>query len=171
MKTVHLFILIGFGLLFSSHINGQNDQLKNEVKLNIPLSLAGYVEGSYEYILSNTSAIGISLGVAYDEEFYFEYAAIPYYRFYFGKKEAAGFFIEGNGAFYAQETDFFDIGILSESDDTAIGIGLGMAIGVKIFNKNGWVFEAFGGAGRNFSNEDIIDSAYPRLGLNLGKRF
>lgn len=167
MKNLKFQLIVLVVLLFLGKVSAQD----SELKINVPLSLAGFLEGSYERILTDESSVGISIGYAYEDSFYFDgAAAIPYYRFFFGKKRAAGFFVEGNGAIYSQEYEEFEMLTSQVSTESDLGIGLGLAIGFKLKTNNDWVFEIFAGAGRNFNDENI-ESGYPRIGLNLGKRF
>lgn len=170
MKHVIFKTVVALLLVCNASMDAQEISKKSELKLNIPLSLTGFVEVSYERILSSESAMGVSVGFAF-EDIYFDFAAIPYYRFYFGKKEAAGFFLEGNAALYAQEYDQFSLLTNQERTNSKLGFGLGVAIGFKLITAKGWIGEIYAGAGRNFLNTDFIDSGYPRIGLNMGKRF
>lgn len=164
-------------VFFTTCIFAQNEmeqKVRDEIKLNIPISLGGYIEGSYERLLNDESAFGVSFGFSVEDNIDYVASLVPYYRFYFGKKMAAGFFVEANAAFYGEEYEVvllqFD-GSGNSRSKSAFGAGLGMAIGGKFLNKKGWVGELVGGLGRNFLNTDNISGAYPRVGLSIGKRF
>jgi hypothetical protein len=103
---------------------------------------------------------------------------IPYYRVYFGKEKAAGFFIEGNMAMLRlRETDLYgdlyssDSGFFHSHSSATYNsyFGFGAAVGVKLLTKNNLVGELVFGIGRLYNRYD--DGAYPRIGLCLGKRF
>lgn len=146
---------------------------KNEIKLNGMYLLIGFPELSYERILNDESALGISVNFSIDD-IEIDFMAIPYYRIYFGKKPAAGFFVEGNAAFYVvdnEEYSFYNGHSYEVTNDHEIGAGVGLAVGSKFMTESGWVFEVFGGAGRNFLGSDEVSAAYPRFGLTIGKRF
>jgi hypothetical protein len=174
MKTI---VFLSF-LLASTTLQAQDslpqDTLKdNELKLNVPyLIIVGYFEGSYEHILNDQTAAGLSMGIALDSDINYGYHVIPYYRVYFGKRNrAAGFFMEGSAALYSQTRESSTVdgrGILYED---ATGMGLGFSLGGKFVNSSDWVFEIVWGGGRNFINTDHISEFYPRLGLSIGKRF
>ena len=147
---------------------------KNELKLNALYLLLGFPELSYERVLDEESAIGISVAFSTEDVFDIDFMAIPYYRVYFGDKPAAGFFVEGNAALYAvdnYEVTYYDGYSYEEEKTNEVGAGLGLAVGTKFMTKSGWVFEVFGGAGRNFLTPEEIGAVYPRLGLTVGKRF
>ena len=147
---------------------------KDELKLNPLYLLLGFPEISYERILDEESALGISVAFSTEDVFDIDFMAIPYYRVYFGGKPAAGFFVEGNAAFYVAdhyEYTYYDDYSYEETSTNKVGGGIGLAVGAKFLTESGWVFEVFGGAGRNFLSPDDIGDVYPRLGLTVGRRF
>ena len=148
---------------------------KDELKVNGMYLLLGFPEISYERVLNQESALGISVAFEVEEVFGIDFMILPYYRVYFGDKPAAGFFVEGNAALYV--TDYFEYKYddngyyYEETKNNEVGAGLGLAVGHKFMTESGWVFEVFGGAGRNFLSPDVIGAVYPRLGLTVGRRF
>lgn len=146
---------------------------KNDISTNLfMLGFVSIAELSYERLFNNTG-VGISASVDLGNTIGYNFAFIPYYRFYFGKKKASGFFIEGNAVFYnAQKSD---MGIYGQ-DGTYIVLyrvienqfGFGVAAGGKFLNKSGFVGELFGGVARLFAGRDEY---FPRIGLTIGKRF
>lgn len=169
MKTIILtsalfiFSFVCFGQTERS-ANLSQEALKHEIRVNAAYFIAGLPEISYERILSDESGVGISMGAAIDKDIEYTFFLTPFYRFYFGKKRAAGFFVEANSNLYAQE-------IHNDPSDNVMGLGLGFALGGKFMTKGGWVAELLAGAGRNFLNTDLIEEGYPRLGVSIGKRF
>ena len=159
---IHGMVLMGSLTGLLAQADSTNYAGNNEIKVNGAYLLAGLAEITYEGILGEDSAIGVSVGFALDNSIDYRFSAIPYYRLYFGKKRAAGFFVEGNGAFFS-ERDF--------ESDTEFGAGLGLAVGGKFINSKGWIAELFLGLGRNLVNNDDISEAYPRAGILVGKRF
>jgi len=167
-----------FVLFFAISVNAQEENtatLDNELKLNIAYTLAGIPEVSYERILNEESSIGVSLLIPMDDAYDLKFMLTPYYRLFFGKKRAAGFFIEGNAAVFSgdYEGDFngdFEDGFNSDSSNET-GFGLGFAIGGKLISKSNWTGELLLGLGRTLINEDKTSEAYPRLGISIGKRF
>jgi len=151
-------------LLLSISLNAQDQSTtasKNEVKLNISYALLGAPELSYERIINEDSSFGTSLAFSIDRDNDFNYMLTPYYRFFFGKKQAAGFFIEGNAAVFSED--------YRSNNET--GFGLGLAVGGKLLSKNNWIGELYLGLGRTLINEDKTAEAYPRVGISIGKRF
>jgi len=76
-----------------------SENKKHEVKLNAFFMVVGAFEPSYEYLLNEESGIGVSVFIPFDNDIKddINYYISTYYRFYFGKKYAAGFFLEGFG--------------------------------------------------------------------------
>lgn len=147
----------------------------NELKLNLGTSIFGlFPEVSYERVLSEDLSVGGSAGISLNNEYPLDFTITPYARWFFGgssvnlQKFGAGFFIESNGAVFSQESyNHDDLMYEYSSSESEVGAGLGLAIGWKYLSKNNWVGEIYMGGGRDFVN----DSAYPRLGLSIGKRF
>lgn len=171
---------IFFALLLIGPIVGlyaQEDTLEysgdNELKINAAYLLGGFVEITYERILSEDSAIGLAVDFALDKNIDYRFGIIPHYRLYFGKKRAAGFFAEGNAAFYSACAfcSTSDFSPTTYDSSTEFGAGLGLALGGKFITTKGWTAELFLGIGRNFVNNDLLDDVYPRAGLSIGKRF
>lgn len=146
---------------------------KHELKVNALYLVLGLPEVSYEYIINEESAVGISAAFSVEENMGLDFMMTPYYRIYFGKKPAAGFFLEGNAAVFSEREVFgiYDNGNYYEEEDKAFGAGLGLGIGAKFMTKSGWIGEILGGLGRNFIEKDRISEIYPRFGITLGKRF
>ncbi|HCM34038.1 DUF3575 domain-containing protein [Chryseobacterium sp.] len=180
MKKNFLLAMILFAFY---SVNAQNtktnedpSERKNEIKLNLIAPLSGAVETGFERYLNKNSSLGISAFMVYDntKEDDLNYFISPYYRYYFGKKYASGFFAEGFGMFtsidgkkiYAADNIAF-----TESKnvyDLALGAGLGW----KLVTKKGIVFEANAAYGRLVFNADKTDhDQVIKLGLSMGYRF
>ncbi|AZA99355.1 DUF3575 domain-containing protein [Chryseobacterium joostei] len=180
MKKNFLLAMILFAFY---SVNAQNtktnedpSERKNEIKLNLITPLSGAVEAGFERYLNKNSSLGISAFMVYDntKEDDLNYFISPYYRYYFGKKYASGFFAEGFGMFtsidgkkiYAADNIAF-----TESKnvyDLALGAGLGW----KLVTKKGIVFEANAAYGRLVFNADKTDhDQVIKLGLSMGYRF
>ena len=156
------------------------DFKKNEIKGNALFLVAGALEVTYERILNEESGAGVSLFVPYDNTMETKFSLTPYYRFYFGKKPAAGFFAEGFGMINSYEYSAFN-GLLysngipsGNSYDTInrTDFALGFGIGGKWITKKGFVFEINSGVGRNLFNSNDTDyKIVGRGGITLGYRF
>ena len=159
---------------------------RNEARLNAAALIAGVFELSYERVLNEESGAGISLyfaGATADlEGNYVPFSITPYYRIYFGKKPAAGFFFEGFGMYnvtntYYDKYTYFDFGYSyatrvegGKVSDFALGFGLGG----KWMTRKGVVFELSAGIGRNLFNEKnntIGTKIVGRGALSVGYRF
>lgn len=146
----------------------------NEIKINGLYTLLGFPEITYERVLSDETAAGISLALGDGNTINYNFMLTPYYRIYFGKKEnAAGFFIEGSASAFNYENDYYYNPYGNNDTNTEFGYGLGLAIGSKFMSRSQkWFGEMVYGIGRNFAqSEEYGSSVYPRLGLNIGRRF
>ena len=194
MKTKILLLLL---LIMSSYGYSQEKDTvsfkRNELKINALLLIAGAFEVTYEHLLNEESGVGVSLFASYDkEDFDTKFSLTPYYRFYFGKKPAAGFFVEGFGMLNTYERDGYNkydynTGVLVDvvPDKNITDFALGFGIGSKWVNKKGFLFEINLGIGRNLFNssdeykddyEDYYNDAddyqiVGRGGFSIGYRF
>ncbi|TXD83782.1 DUF3575 domain-containing protein [Subsaximicrobium wynnwilliamsii] len=166
----------------------QNDSLQdpykkdNEIKINALFLLLGAIEPSYERNLSESSSVGISMLITYDQENFdsdLNYYLSPYYRMFFGKKHAAGFFLEGFGMVisyderqrYFTGSEFDPRLVIEEKNITNVALGFGL--GGKWVTKDGFVFELNAGLGRNLINnsDSDVNQLVGKLGFNCGYRF
>ena len=186
MKNTFLSIVCIF--VFTSGAFAQNDSIQdpyikdNEIKLNAVFLLLGAIEASYERNLTESSSVGVSAFIPVDEENFdtdLNYYVSPYYRVFFGKKYAAGFFIEGFGmvSSYDERSSFFTGNefdpTLVTTEETITNVAVGFGLGGKWATKSGFVFELNAGFGRNLinnSNNDDFDFV-GKFGFNLGYRF
>lgn len=158
----------------------------NEVKINLPMALAGNIELSYDRILLEDLSLGVAASAAWEDSYPYKFAVMPYARWFFWKHRGqdefpgAGFFIEVNtGVFkckYDKSNSSYDVATktynYSTTTEEGIGAGLGLGIGWKWISKSGFVGEIYTGAGRNFVSETNGDvPAYIRSGISLGYRF
>jgi hypothetical protein len=164
----------------------ENTNPKNELKINAISTLAGFPEFTYERLLNEESAFGLSLGFAADKEMETKFTLVPYYRFYFGKKYAAGFYVEGFGMlnsisipdyqYYNYSYDPVNSYYYStQKGEKYTDFALGFGIGSKWITKKGVIFELNAGFGRNLLNADKNDfyghEFVGRGGLSVGYRF
>jgi hypothetical protein len=175
MKKLLVVLSFSFFTIGYSQESPKTDFPKNEIKGNALLLVAGALEVTYERIINEESGVGISLFVPYDNEIDTKFSLTPYYRFYFGKKTAAGFFAEGFGMIdsYTQEAsdgDFFTTYVGPEKNITDFALGFGL--GGKWITRKGFVFEINAGIGRNLFNSNGTDHEFVgRGGITLGYRF
>ena len=173
-KLVLLLFLVSFTFGYSQE-KEQVDFKKNEIKGNALFLVAGALEVTYEHLLNEESGIGVTLFVPYDNSINTNFSLSPFYRFYFGKKPAAGFFVEGFGMLnsYTQQAStgsFFTNYVGPEKDVTDFALGFGL--GAKWITNKGFIFEINGGVGRNLINSNDKDfEIVGRGGITLGYRF
>jgi len=184
MKTKLLSLIIGLSALSGFTQETSEEFSKNELKLNAAYLLAGIIEMSYERVINEDSSFGISANYDVSGDSNYTSMITPYYRLFFSKNHAAGFFFETSTTFlweqpygdiYYYSTDYITYpegGYYSSiADENLFGWGIGIAVGGKFMTSNNWIFEVVAGLGRNFINTDYIDDLYPRLGISIGKRF
>lgn len=188
MRTTLLTFLLAITTLFAANAQ-QTDEEKNEVKLNaFNLIIFKTLDVSYEHILSPNSTVGVSvLGNLQKEPGWLEdlaelpyyneqFAVTPYYRHFFMNRYAKGFFLEAFGMVNNQkffEEIYADDGTTYVDAGRSTNFALGIAVGGKIVSRKNFVFEFFGGVGRNIiqSDPDAGTEFVPRAGINLGYRF
>ncbi|MBJ7880044.1 DUF3575 domain-containing protein [Gelidibacter salicanalis] len=185
MKNYVVVFLMLFAVVGAQ---AQNDSIKknnfgkNELKLNAVFLLFGSFEPSYEYNLTEQSSIGVSAFLPFDEtnfEMDINYYISPYYRIFFGRKYAAGFFLEGFGMLNSIEQKLYITsteGNYNYRDEDVTDFALGFGVGGKWVTTGGFVFEVNGGIGRNFFNTNSSEyydysPIVGKFGFNLGYRF
>ncbi|OXA86619.1 DUF3575 domain-containing protein [Flavobacterium hercynium] len=179
MKKKYLLIAILFSVFAA---NAQSDdpinEKKNELKVNVLVPFNGALQGTYERNLNKKSSVGVSLFTVFDNdkgEKDLNYSVSPYYRRYFGKKYASGFFAEGFGMLSSIDGkkiyDVNDKSIFTEGSDV-IDLSLGIGLGSKWVTKSGIIFEINAGWGKLLFNADKTDhNQVARFGFHLGYRF
>ncbi|AXG72807.1 DUF3575 domain-containing protein [Flavobacterium arcticum] len=182
MKKTSLIIVFLFSL-FTAKAQNQSETIKNQfekkndVKINVYFTALGLFEGTYERNLNKKSSLGITgmyvFSQKYDEDANFQIS--PFYRRYFGKKYASGFFIEGFGTLGSTDgKQLMDVNgniTLNEGPDV-IDLSLGLSFGCKWVTKSGIVFEVLVGMGGNLFNADKTDhDVINRRAISVGYRF
>ncbi|MGL2993051.1 DUF3575 domain-containing protein [Flavobacterium sp. TSSA_36] len=172
MKKILLFLTLALSLSGLSQENEAVSFKKNEMKVNAAFLVAGALDVSYERIINEESAFGASLFLAIDDDIDTKVMLTPYYRYYFGKKPAAGFFAEGFGMLNNYESYKYNT-IGNESRTTnRTDFALGFGLGAKWITKKGFLFEINGGVGRNlFNSSDTDYEIVGRGGITFGYRF
>ncbi|MDF4201541.1 DUF3575 domain-containing protein [Maribacter sp. SA7] len=156
-------------------------EARHELKINGLFLILGAIEVDYQYLLNEESAIGVDVLFAFDDETIdVNYYISPYYRQYFGKKYATGFFVEAFGmlnsvddytysSYYNQQTDSYYSS--SGYEDNLVDFALGIGTGVKLITKRGFIVEIDLGIGRNLFKNDRDFTIIGKGGINLGYRF
>lgn len=174
-----IFLIQGLQAQDDQSINSKSDNkiTSNEVKLNALYLVLGAIDLNYEYLLNEESGLGVDVFVPFDDDasVTFNYYISPYYRLYFGKKYAAGFFLEGFGMLnsYDQRTITFTTDTGFGSDERSYtNFALGVGLGGKWLTKSGFIGELNIGVGRNFLRSKFDDYDFVgKLGISIGYRF
>ncbi|WP_340157386.1 DUF3575 domain-containing protein [uncultured Maribacter sp.] len=184
MKNYILFCLSLLSItLYSQEIEDSyiTTEEHHEIKINGLFLILGAIEVDYQYALNDESAIGVDVLFAFDDEtINVNYYISPYYRQYFGKKYASGFFVEAFGmlnsvddyiydSYYDEPTDSYYSN--SGYDDNVVDFALGIGTGVKLITKRGFIVEIDLGIGRNLFKNDRDFTIIGKGGINLGYRF
>ncbi len=172
----HVFLT--FSCLFFLHaVVAQNEtdsitNNNNEIKLNALSFVIGAFDVGYERILNEESAIGISAFIPFDKDIKddIQYFISPYYRFYFGKKYANGFFLEGFGMLNSSDRDEI-IFLNLEEDEFVTDFALGIGLGQKWISNKGFTGEVGFGVGRNLFNSNSASEFVAKASISLGYRF
>lgn len=175
-NNILLIILLAISAIsFSQESKNEKTSAQriHEVRLDGLKLIAGPIaEASYEFVKNENSGYGISIlanlsSDSYDENF----SVTPFYRMYFFNKTdygAKGFFVEGFGKLSTgeNETNYDDYNQVDNYTD----FSLGMSLGNKWVNKNGFVFEILIGVSRALGGGSGPE-VYVRGGLFVGYRF
>jgi hypothetical protein len=159
---------------------------KNELRVDpFYLIFSGAINVNYERVIDEESGFGVTLVASSGKEINTRFSLSPYYRMYFGKKTAAGFFFEGFAMYSSFDADrLYTYSSTSNGsqfvyyetkekniNDLAIGLGLGG----KWITRKGIIFEISTGIGRNLLNDydDLyLDNQIAfKGGISIGKRF
>jgi hypothetical protein len=167
VKKVLLFLVVSGMCLpvFSQETENVKSEQKNEIKINLLMTLFSFPDISYERIMSNSIGLGISAGFPLEHNDT-KYRFIPYCRFYFGESAVKSFFIEANAAISGQKEYYYNNYTYTSYSNNIVDFGLGVSFGYKYVNSSGFIGELFLGVGRS-----VEDRFYPRVGISLGKLF
>ena len=140
------------------------------------------VNVSFERLLSENSGLGVNAMISLQNDADNFTQISPYYRMYFGRKFAQGFFLEGFvPVTMTKEYDmvyFMDDfgGYFTEGNErTVTTVGVGFGVGGKWVIRNGLVIEANGGIGRRLGGN--LDDTWDGEGVTgkimggIGYRF
>lgn len=170
----NFFLLLCF-LVSVSCLSAQEKEkvYKHEIKINALNLILGNPEIDYEYLIDANSGFGLYANFNVDKNriWEFNYMTGLYYRLYVGNRYASGFFFEGGLSAYGLDEYIYNYPDPSR-EETKNYFGPNVAIGGKFVINKSIAFEFFGGIGRSiFVSEDDYPSAFPRIGVSIGKRF
>lgn len=174
-------------LCLSVNVFAQEDPLpqdtdkKHEIKFNaVGLIFSEWIDFSYEYLINEESSFGIGLQIGLDDEndiddTYRKFSITPYYRRYFSKNYARGFYVEGFGMLHRTEGEYFDFDVISGSgsfiEETNTNFALGFSVGGKFVSKGGFTTDLNLGVGRNLGDNNFESDVIVKVGVSLGYRF
>lgn len=155
---------------------------QNELKVNVFNLIAfKFADITYESLINEETSFGVGLLFRigeYDEDIGYDrsFSLTPFYRKYFSKGYASGFFVEGFAMLNSGNEDIYtefdeQTGNLIRTDEKYTDFALGVSIGGKFISKRGFLAEVYGGIGRNFLNSESSPEVVPRGGISLGFRF
>lgn len=177
MKKVFLFVMLLTVFNCFSQESDEVVELKNEIHINALLPIAFKTfEVSYERNLNESTSVGVS-GLIANQDYYFTKVALtPYFRKYFSRGYAKGFFIEGFTMLNSGENYYYyydENGYYSSSKDNYTDLAIGVGVGGKFIANDNFVGTVSLGIGRNlgenenFNHEEIVLKG----GITLGYRF
>lgn len=167
-------------LVGQSQENVNASQPMDEFKINaFNLIAFTYVDLSYERLLNEESSLGVGVlfNVGEDNEvldYFRTFSITPYYRQYFSKQYAEGFFVEGFGMLNSGEDYYYTFdnqGTESRTEENYTGFALGISVGGKFVTQRGFIAEVYTGLGRNLLGSDFAPEIVGRGGISLGYRF
>lgn len=180
-NTILFLLIITLPFLAISQEDKVSNEKKSEIKIDaFNLIAFEHIDISYEYLINEEAALGVALQFSLDEYeaydgYHRSFSITPYYRQYFSKKYAAGFFVEGFGMLNSGNEDYYYYDYNSDdyygSDDKYTNFALGVSIGGKFITKRGFVAEIYAGIGRNIIGSDYAPEIVGRGGISLGYRF
>ena len=149
---------------------------KNEIRLNaLDLIVHPAISLIYERIVDESNGYGVSIfaNLGDHDATYQNFSLTPYYRFYFLNRKdygASGLFVEAFTSFSSVDFDKN-----KDTNSNKFQFSMGVALGKKWVNLNGFTFELFAGVGRYFVDNGADDhdrpEAHGRFGISIGKRF
>lgn len=171
MKTIILILSLFISQLFLS----QNNEKKNELKINTGTLFNGRLDISYETKLGSHYSAGINTGVGFAERDYQKRKFLfkPFGRYFVNRKnDFRGFFVQASLLFYTTEnlpvpsTESFthSVGTYDYFGPT-IGIGCKWVIAKKI------PLEIYADIGPDLINKDKLLPFIGEAGISLGYRF
>lgn len=184
MRKLLLTLLSTLGIVSLNAQETEASVRQNDIMLSpIELISVPMLNVSYERLLNENSGVGIN-GIfyfgddnldGYDEDDSKLTQISPYYRMYFGKKYASGFFVEGFAPI-TMTTDYsyyYNSPNATRVEDKRTTIGLGVGFGGKWVARKNIIFEASFGIARRFGESKYNNSSNitGKGMLGIGYRF
>jgi hypothetical protein len=173
-------VLLLFVLTALSQDVSKIPQPTNELKINgFNLIAYTFLDFSYETLLNEESSLGVGIlfnigGADYFFDEIRNFSLTPYYRQYFSKQYAEGFFVEGFGMVNSgRQPDFYNDFEQTQPirGENFTDFALGISVGGKFVTPRGFVVELYTGLGRNLLGSEYAPDIVSRGGISLGYRF
>ena len=163
----------------------QTDEVRtrtNEIGLDIfDLAVFRTIDITYEYVKNADIGFGLTARYSFDAnpddlymDTYEKYGITPFFRFYFlGKKTdyaSKKFYVESFLKFFGGENDDY-YSYSRREIKNYFDIALGVGLGYKFVNRNGFVVDINFGIGRSFDISDYSPNLRERGGILIGYRF
>ncbi len=181
MKKIFLALLFSGLSLLSQAQDTSSIERKNDITIDPILLLAvPALNVSYERLLTEDYGVGINalVGLGDDSDNFTQFS--PFFRMYFGKGFASGFFVEG---FIPVTTSDFETTYETTYDpvtgyynyytdfEKKTTVGFGVGLGGKWVVKRNIVFEGSIGIARRFGGNLDYDNVTGKGMLGIGYRF
>ena len=182
MKKITLIALFLVATLstFGQETEIESNVERNELKINMTnLIIFKWVDFSYERLLNEESSVGVGLLVALDDENtgldeYRTFSLTPYYRHFFSRKYAEGFFVEAFAMIHSGNDEVYEYDSITlngtYTDEKYTDFAVGISTGFKIISKRGFAAEIYLGIGRDLLDKSDLE-VVGRGGLSIGYRF
>ena len=188
MQKTYLILLVTimFSIPMFSQENTENKNTSehfNELKINMTNLIAfKWFDIGYERTLNEESSFGVGLltriGSDRDNndglDEYRTFSITPYYRHFFSKKYAQGFFVEGFAMLHSGEDEIYNYNSITGnshySNEKYTDLAIGVSTGAKFVTKRGFIAEIYLGIGRDMLDQSDIE-VFGRGGIALGYRF
>ncbi|MCC7520597.1 MAG: DUF3575 domain-containing protein [Flavobacteriaceae bacterium] len=170
MKKLFFTLVILTSIYGNAQEKTEESLLKNELHFNALLPIAFKTfEVSYERILNDESSVGVSLLVGNEEYYFQKFALSPYYRKFFSRQQAAGFFVEGFMQVNSDHESHYSYDYDDYVEDQYTDVALGIGIGGKFITKSNFIGLINIGIARNLGNNSPEITG--KGGISIGYRF
>lgn len=175
-KTLLLFALLST-IVIANAQETESRQRKNDIVADPVMLIAVPMANlSYERLLTENMGLGVNAMITLGSNIENFKQFSPYFRYYLGKKYAAGFFFEAFAPVTMQRNEIYDYNY-DEATNTMQyrnqvfnnykTFGIGFGVGGKWVIKNRLVLEASGGIARRIGDVDN-DNVGPLTGKIMG---
>lgn len=173
-KFLLLLVLVSTPIFAQESSEKETDFKKNELHLNVlmPVALKSF-ELEYERCIGDQSGVGASIFIGNSDVWEMSFEFTPYFRKYFGKEQAKGFFLEGftmiNSVSYQKYHYEYAYPNYYTTKEEETNVAFGIGLGGKFISNDNFIGIINAGIGRNLFSDEI--DVIPRFGIHFGYRF